>query len=149
MGQSFTIQTSPSRSMMLALISPTFSVRSDCQFCSPLIIFSLASLTQPGQSESVWRGQPSWGFVFCQDFRSGLSDHLGVNDGLGLYLLKNWMESNVAPATTETARSTYFINRWPLALGIIFPLFSRNSLLVFRLRTVQARAETRFRRPNL
>ena len=32
-----------------------------------------------GQSESVVLGQPSVGFVFCHDFRSGLSDHAGVN----------------------------------------------------------------------
>jgi hypothetical protein len=29
----------------------------------------------------VPRGQPSGGFVFCQDFSSGLSDHRGVKDG--------------------------------------------------------------------
>src|SRR6266568_2588926 len=93
MGQSFTIHTWPSRSIMLALISPSFSLRSDFQSCSPLRIFSRASLTHPGQRESVSRGHPSGGLVFCQDFRSGLSDHLGVNEGLGLYLLKNWMAS--------------------------------------------------------
>ncbi len=89
MGQSFTIQTWPSRSMMLALISPVFSVSSDCQFSSPFIILARASFTHSGQSESVWRGQPSGGLVFSQDFRSGLSDHLGVKVGPGRYLLKN------------------------------------------------------------
>src|SRR6266705_1217458 len=119
MGQSFTIQTSPSRSIMLALISPTFSVSSDCHSWSPLMILSRASLTHPGQSESVCRGHPIWGFVFSHDFRSGLSDHRGVNDGLGPYLLKNWMASNVTPATAEAARSTNFKIRVPLVLGIL------------------------------
>ncbi len=35
---------------------------------------------QRGQSESVSRGQPSGGFIFWWLFRSGLSDHFGVND---------------------------------------------------------------------
>ena len=50
---------------------------------------SRASLTHSGQSESVVRGQPSFGFDFCQDFSSGFSLHFGVKDGLGRYLLKN------------------------------------------------------------
>ena len=33
-------------------------------------------------SESVCRGQPSGGLVFCHDLFSGFSDHFGVNDGL-------------------------------------------------------------------
>src|SRR5690348_3842981 len=119
MGQSFTIQTSPSRSIMLALISPTLSVSRDFQSWSPLMMRSRASLTQPGQSESVCLGQPSCGLVFSHDFSRGFSDHRGVNDGLGLYLLKNWMELKVTPAATETARSIYFINRFPLALGML------------------------------
>ncbi len=45
---------------------------------------SRASITQFGQSESVCRGKPSVGFDFCHDFKSGLSDHFGVNDGFGL-----------------------------------------------------------------
>src|SRR5690348_6550098 len=111
MGQSFTIQTWPSRSMMLALISPTFSFKSDFQSCSPVRIFSRASLTQPGQSESVSRGHPSGGLVFCQDFRRGLSDHLGVKEGFGPYLLKIWMASKAAPAVNTTTSSKYFISR--------------------------------------
>src|SRR5207248_10151577 len=55
----------------------------------PWMMASRASLTQSGQSESVWRGHPSVGLVFSQDLRSGLSDHFGVKDGFGLYLLKN------------------------------------------------------------
>src|SRR3989442_10142661 len=60
----------------------------------PLKISSRASLTQPGQSESVWRGHPSVGLVFSQDFNKGLSDHFGVKEGLGWYLLKNWIVSD-------------------------------------------------------
>ena len=50
---------------------------------------SRASMTHFGQSESVVRGKPSVGFDFCHDFRSGLSDHFGVNDWFGLNLLTN------------------------------------------------------------
>ena len=38
---------------------------------------------------SVVRGQPSVGLDFSQDFSSGFSDHFGVKEGFGLYLLKN------------------------------------------------------------
>src|ERR1043166_7152944 len=87
-GQSFTIQISPSRSIICALISPTFSLISIETSCLPLRIDSRASMTQLGHNESVTRGQPKVGFDFCHDFNNGLSDHLGVNDGFGLYLLK-------------------------------------------------------------
>src|SRR5579863_1037412 len=122
MGQSFSIHTSPLRSTICALISPTFSFTSDFQSWSPLMILSRASLTHPGHSESVSRGQPSCGLVFCHDFNSGLSDHLGMNDGLGPYLLKNCTLSKAAPAVTVSARSKYFISRRPLILGIVEPL---------------------------
>src|SRR6516162_3297311 len=118
MGQSFTIQTWPSRSIMLALISPTFSVSSVLISCSPLMILSLASLTQPGQSESVCLGQPNGGLVFCQDFRSGLSDHRGINEEFGRYLLKKWMLSKATPAANVAVPSRYFISRCPLILGM-------------------------------
>src|SRR5215218_4702770 len=86
-GQSLTIQISLLRSMICALISPTFSlIRIETSFL-PLKISSRASMTQFGQRLSVVRGQPRVGFDFCHDFSSGLSDHLGVNDGLGLNLL--------------------------------------------------------------
>src|SRR6185369_4078193 len=86
-GQSLTIQISPSFSIICALISPTFSSRSIDTSWVPLMIDSRASITQFGHNESVVRGQPNVGFVFCHDFSSGLSDHFGVNDGFGLYLL--------------------------------------------------------------
>src|SRR5207253_723905 len=108
--------------MMLALTSPTFSLKSDFQSCSPLRIFSRASLTQPGQSESVSRGHPNGGLVFCQDFRSGLSDHLGVKVGFGRYLLKKWIPLKAVPAVAQRARSKYFMSRLPLILGILFNL---------------------------
>src|SRR6266704_6883901 len=98
MGQFLIIQISPSRSMICALISPTFSLMRSVTSRLPLKISSRASITHFGQSESVVRGQPSVGLVFCQDLRSGLSDHFGVNEGLGLYLLITWMESNKPPA---------------------------------------------------
>src|SRR5437867_13441064 len=67
---------------------------------------SRASFTQSGQSESVCRGQPSVGFVFSHDFKSGLSDHFGVNEGFGRCLLKNWIVLNVTSASLQTAAST-------------------------------------------
>src|SRR5216684_8539037 len=88
MGHSLTIQIWPSRSMICALISPTFSCIGSRQSFFPSKMDSRASFTQPGHNESVCRGKPSVGFDFSHDFSSGLSDHLGVNDGFGLYLLK-------------------------------------------------------------
>src|SRR6266851_8858867 len=106
MGQSLTIHTWPSRSIISALISPTFSLIRSRQSFFPSKIAWRASLTQSGQSESVFRGQPSVGLVFSHDFKSGLSDHFGVNDGFGLRLLKNWIASKVTPAALQTAAST-------------------------------------------
>src|SRR5438067_13869188 len=95
--------------MIWALISPTFSfTRTETSFL-PLKISSRASITQFGQSESVTRGQPSVGLVFCHDFSSGLSDHLGVNDGLGLYLFTDWMALNIPAAAKVSPRSAYLI----------------------------------------
>src|SRR5437588_782136 len=108
-GQSFTIQISPSRSTICAFISPTFSASKTETSFSPARIAERASMTQFGQSESVLRGQPSVGFVFCQDFRSGLSDHFGVNEGFGLYLLKTWIELKMAPAKVARPCSAYLI----------------------------------------
>src|SRR5262252_5588479 len=86
MGQSFTIRILPSRSTMVALISPTFSLRRISCGNLPSTICCLISGTHLGQSESVERGQPSGGLVFSHDFNIGLSDHFGVKDGLGLML---------------------------------------------------------------
>src|SRR5256885_12681845 len=97
--------------MILAFTSPTFSWRSVVQSSVPLKIFSRASLTHWGQRESVCRGQPRTGLVFCQDFRSGFSVHFGVNEGAGLNRLKYWIVSKTTPALYETAASTYFIIR--------------------------------------
>jgi len=36
-----------------------------------------------GHSESVSRGHPRVGFVFCHDFGNGLSDHFGMNEAAG------------------------------------------------------------------
>src|SRR6266850_8437210 len=91
--------------MIWALISPTFSLIKSRQSFFPAMMASRASLTQPGQSESVWRGKPSVGLVFSQDLSSGLSDHCGVTDGLGLRLLKYWIVSNVIPAALQRTQS--------------------------------------------
>src|SRR5579864_2393435 len=132
MAHSFTIQTWPSRSMICALISPTFSCTRSVQSFLPLMIASRASLTQSGQRESVVRGQPSVGFDFSQDLSSGLSDHFGVNDGFGLRLLKYWIVSNVMPAVLHSVQSNVFQSLVPTVLAIIlFPL----NLNKMRMRT--------------
>src|SRR6187399_530769 len=76
----------PSFSSMMALISPTFSLRSVSSGLVPSRMACRASRTHVGQSESVCRGQPSGGLVFWYDFSNGLSDHFGVNDGFWLIL---------------------------------------------------------------
>src|SRR5688572_31370523 len=72
-----------------------------------------ASTTHLGHNESVSRGQPRRGFDFSHDLRSGLSLHLGVNEGLGRYLLKNWIVSKRTAASRVIAHSTRFTTRFP------------------------------------
>src|SRR5436305_6552302 len=64
--------------------------------------------THLGQSESVERGQPSGGLDFWYDFNKGLSDHFGVNEGLGLMLFNLSKTAHAPLAATVTAFSTYF-----------------------------------------
>src|SRR6266849_3909529 len=132
MGQSLIIQTSPLRSIICALISPTFSFIRSRQSLLPWMMASRASFTQSGQSESVCRGQPSVGLVFSQDFRSGLSDHFGVKDGFGFRLLKNWIVSKVTLAALQTAASTARITCVPTRFGInLYPPNFKNPNLIF------------------
>src|SRR3954469_6308567 len=99
--------------MISAFTSPTFSWRSLVHSCCPPMIASRASLTHSGQSESVWRGHPKVGLVFCQDFNNGFSVHFGVNGSDGLNRLKYWTVSNATPAAEQIAASTYFVRRLP------------------------------------
>src|SRR5215470_7194578 len=109
MGQSFTMRILPSRSRIVALISPTFSLSRTLTSFLPSRIACRASRTHVGQSESVSRGQPSGGFVFSYDFSIGLSDHFGVKDGRCLILF-NVLNTTHAPlAATERPFSTYLI----------------------------------------
>src|SRR5271166_2930997 len=108
LGQSLTIRILPSRSMICALISPTFSFSRISTGSLPSIICWRISGTHFGHSESVVRGQPSGGFDFSYDFNSGLSDHLGVNEGLGWMLLILSKTAHAPLAATVTAFSTYF-----------------------------------------
>src|SRR5580704_12422106 len=124
MAHSFTIQTWPSRSIICALISPTFSWTRSVQSFFPLRIMSRASRTQSGHKESVVRGQPRVGLDFSQDFSKGLSDHFGVKDGLGLCLLKNWIVSKVTPAALQSAQSNVFQSLLETALAILPPPFA-------------------------
>ena len=108
-GQSLTIRILPSRSMMVALISPTFSVSSTETSCLPSRIACRASRTQVGQSESVSRGQPSGGLVFCQDLSSGLSDQRGVKDGFWRMAFAAENTCHRPLAVTASPFSTYLI----------------------------------------
>src|SRR6266568_6855071 len=127
-GQFFTIQISPLRSMISALISPTFSLMRSRQSFLPSKIAWRASLTQSGQRESVFRGQPSVGLVFSQDFNSGLSDHFGVTEGFGLRLLKYWIVSKVIPAVLQRTQSNVLATCVPAVFGInLYPPLSRNT----------------------
>src|SRR5215472_2685175 len=108
MGQSLTIRILPSRSMMVALISPTFSFsRTSCGNL-PSTICCRISGTHLGHSESVERGHPSGGLVFSQDFSIGLSDHFGVNAGLGLMLFTFSKTAQAPFAAKVKAFSAYF-----------------------------------------
>src|SRR5438034_6891449 len=109
MGQSFTIRILPSRSRIVALISPTFSFRSTLTSFLPSRIACRASRVHVGQSESVSRGQPSGGFVFSYDFKSGLSDHFGVNDGRWLIWFRPLNTTQAPLATMESPFSAYLI----------------------------------------
>src|SRR5688572_23305652 len=108
-GQSFTIRILPSRSRMVALISPTFSFRRMLTSCLPSRIDWRASRTQVGHSESVSRGQPRGGFTFSFDLRSGLSDQFGVNPGLGLIWLNVSNTVQAPRAAMVRPFSTYLI----------------------------------------
>src|ERR1051325_8007630 len=86
-GQSFTIRILPSRSTMVALISPAFSLsRISCGNLPSTICWRISG-THLGHRESVERGQPSGGFVFSHDFNIGFFYHFCVNEGRGLMLL--------------------------------------------------------------
>src|SRR2546425_12402275 len=99
----------PSRSMMVALISPTFSLSRISWGSFPSRICWRISGTHFGHSESVVRGQPSGGFDFSHDFSSGFSDHFGVGDGLGATRFKREKMAHAPVAATVTAFSTYLI----------------------------------------
>src|SRR5438034_10241884 len=119
-GQSFTIRILPSRSMICALISPTFSLSSTSCGSLPSRICWRISGTQRGQRESVVRGHPSGGFCFSYDFSSGLSDHFGVNDGFWLIWLRESNTCHAPFAATAKAFSTYFTGLCILCLHLLF-----------------------------
>jgi len=109
MAHSFTIMILPSRSMICALSSPTFSFFKISTGTSPFRIFSRISGTHLGHKESVSRGQPRVGFCFSQLFSNGLSDHLGVNPGFGLMELILSKTNQAALAASAMAFSTCLI----------------------------------------
>src|SRR5438270_3958881 len=108
-GQSLIIRILPSRSTIWALISPTFSFnRISCGSLPSTICWRISG-THLGQRESVVRGHPSGGFCFSYDLSRGLSDHLGVKEGLGLMLLSLSKTCHAPFAATVTAFSTYLM----------------------------------------
>src|SRR5579862_2741078 len=127
---------------MVALISPTFSfISTSCGRCPSRICWRISG-THRGHSESVERGQPSGGFDFSYDFNSGLSDHLGVGDGLGLIRLKRSKKNHAPLAVMVTAFSTYLIGLcissrspriWDMrrssAVSLCFPMNRKTQLL--------------------
>src|SRR5687767_2854326 len=108
-GQSLTIRILPSRSRIVAGISPTFSLSRIDTSCLPSRMAWRASRTHVGHSESVLRGQPSGGFVFCHDLSSGLSDHFGIKDGPGLMRLTVLNTDHAPFAATASPFSRYLI----------------------------------------
>src|SRR2546426_555262 len=109
MALSITIRILPSRSRIVALISPTFSVSRTLTSFLPSRIACRASRVHVGHSESVWRGQPSGGFVFWYDLSSGLSDHFGMNEGRWLILLRLLKITHAPLAAIESPFSAYLI----------------------------------------
>src|SRR5256885_12637876 len=107
-GQFFTIRILPSRSTIVALISPAFSLSRISCGNLPSTICCRISGTHLGQSESVERGHPSGGLVFSHDFNIGLSDHFGVNDRRGLLLFTFSKTAHVPLAAEVMAFYTYF-----------------------------------------
>src|SRR5215475_9500131 len=109
-----------------------------------------ASLTHLGQSESVTRGQPSVGLVFCHDFSKGLSDHLGINDSLGLNWLKNWIALKAPLATFDNPFSTYLIGLCIVFLKVFLSIPDLNEpvrLLTVSLLLRAFKGFTDFHRP--
>src|SRR5438874_13378669 len=93
--------------MIWALISPTFSFRrTSCGSLPSTICWRIAG-THLGQRESVLRGQPSGGLVFSHDFRRGLSDHLGVKEGLGLIRFRRSKTAHAPLAAVVRTFSAY------------------------------------------
>src|SRR5215813_7427587 len=99
----------PSRSRIVALISPTRSLKRTATSFRPAMISLRVSRTHSGQRESVCRGQPSGGFVFCQDFKRGRSDQRGVNEALSRSRFARLNTNHVALAAIERAFSKYLV----------------------------------------
>src|SRR6266700_7961746 len=121
MGQSFTIKILPSRSTMVALISPTFSLSRISCGNLPSTICCRISGTHFGQSESVLRGQPSGGLVFSHDFRIGLSDHLGVKAAAGLMRLTRSKTAHAPLAAYVKTFSAYLTGLCMVAVTLLAP----------------------------
>src|SRR5579871_536900 len=119
LGQSFTIRILPSRSTMVALISPTFSfIRTSCGRCPSRICWRISG-THLGHRESVLRGQPSGGFDFSYDLSRGLSDHFGVGEGFGLIRFRRSYTTHTLFAAATATFSTYLIGLRMIAVSLL------------------------------
>src|SRR5215831_14182886 len=119
LGHSLAIRILPSRSTMVALISPTFSFMSTSWGRWPSRICWRISGTHFGHRESVLRGQPSGGFDFSYDLSRGLSDHFGVGDGLGLIRFRRSKTTHAPFAAATATFSTYLIGLRIIAVSLL------------------------------
>src|SRR5258707_2181736 len=108
--------------MIVALISPSFSLSRMSCGSLPSTIFWRISGTHLGQSESVERGQPSGGLVFSQDFNTGLSDHFGVKEGAGLMLFTRPKTAQAPLAARVKTFSAYLAGFCMVAFFLLCPL---------------------------
>src|SRR5439155_18882786 len=119
LGHVFSTTTLPSRSKILAVISATFSLTSDSTACWPDRIRVRASRTHVGHSESVVRGQPSWGIERSWLLSSGAADHFGWNAVPSNLRLIAWNagHSSLAPAVSASSTGLHGFIRGPFDLA--------------------------------
>src|SRR5436853_3219419 len=82
--------------------------------------------THLGQRESVLRGQPSGGLVFSHDFKRGLSDHLGVKEGLGLIRFRRSKTAHAPLAAIVRAFSAYLTGLCIVGFPFLLDVWRRN-----------------------
>ena len=119
-GQVFSITIWPSRSLMVARISPGVSSRSTFQVVSPDRIRARASFTHPGHSESVSRGHPSWGRFISAPFCSFPGAQSGWKPSRGFRSRVRRTTGHRAPAVFEAVASIFRITPISTSAVILF-----------------------------